>query len=426
MRNFLKGRHELRQDDSSTASSTLSSSPTTKNKIPPPMTMREQGEVMILVTTMGELGNHLQLLPAGYGVKDYLKKRHGIESDVTFYHAKSFLNDKGSQTHAKLIKCFRGLQGLEYLLPVDADTNHTHSLGSTSTIVTIPNAMTDKKKSLDTRYALPTKQSYPDENVLIRIVPSVNESIAHQRIDMALKAARQGTPEKGKWLMVLFIPLGANAMQPSRDIVQAFFPFDHNACPCQLDTVIQETDTVFHIRGFLTEFEKLKMREDKRFEELDPERVAENLLGHLSPAKHDTVAIMSRYAEAANPFLSILEKSGIPSRVLQSGSDMEDFCLLSQASRVAGHTQSTFFTWAALHLNNNLRRADAYQIKGKYQFISRDQNQTCRGFGDNITIFCHVFEARFDNSRTKSNNRRSITNTIQSNYPYGGKQRSSS
>jgi hypothetical protein len=61
--------------------------------------------------------------------------------------------------------------------------------------------------------------------------------------------------------------------------------------------------------------------------------------------------------------------------------------------------QSTFFTWAALHLNHNLVRGDVYQMEGKYQFISskNDQSEVCRGFGDNHRVFCHVYKARFPN-----------------------------
>ena len=357
-----------------------------------PLANNPNFEVLIIVTTMGELGNHLQLLPVGYDLRYHLTTRHGIDSNVAFFHYKVQSNDKGQETHAKLTRCFKGLHDLQYLSPLGHGIDHKqeagHHMASTS-VITVPQAL----RTGSAKYRVSTRRQH--EHIVIKTASA--ELLEKQMIEIStaldsLHASLES--EHDEALLVYHISLSQNPMQPTPETVKRDFAFDYEACPCDAG-VISDTDTVLHMRGFSTEFQVREKKEDHRFEELDPERVADNLLGHLSRDNHDTVAIMSRYAQAANPFLSILEKRGIPSRVLQSGSDMEDFCLLSKASRVAGHTQSTFFTWAALHLNNNLQRADAYQLRGKLQFISRDQNQTCRGFGNNHTIFCHVFEPKF-------------------------------
>lgn len=81
------------------------------------------------------------------------------------------------------------------------------------------------------------------------------------------------------------------------------------------------------------------------FVELDAERVANDLLGHLKAG--DKVAIVSRYATGVDSFINALTARGIRVRLVTGQSGMQDFCFLLKARKeIVGTTRSSFFMYA--------------------------------------------------------------------------------
>lgn len=103
--------------------------------------------------------------------------------------------------------------------------------------------------------------------------------------------------------------------------------------------------------------------ERKGFEELSPNKTANELMRHLNPG--DKVAIISRFATRVKPYVGALEKRGIVVRVVAGQSGVEDFCFLKSAQKeLIGTLKSTYALWAA-YLGNT-KRAILYQVVSPY------------------------------------------------------------
>jgi hypothetical protein len=85
-----------------------------------------------------------------------------------------------------------------------------------------------------------------------------------------------------------------------------------------------------------------------RFEELNPQRTAEELFGHLQPG--DKVAITTRFNNAVTQeYVKQLQRRGLQVRTITGQSGVQDFCFLVKARKeLVGFGISTFTTWAAL------------------------------------------------------------------------------
>ena len=85
------------------------------------------------------------------------------------------------------------------------------------------------------------------------------------------------------------------------------------------------------------------------FEELDANKTAEELFGHLEPG--EKVAITTRFPSSPGlmPYLDAFKRRGIQARVINQTSGTEDFCFLMNAQKeLVGIGKSTFFVWAAI------------------------------------------------------------------------------
>jgi hypothetical protein len=103
------------------------------------------------------------------------------------------------------------------------------------------------------------------------------------------------------------------------------------------------------------------------FEELSPERIANELFAHLTPG--DKVAITSRHIEGRDSTLHevqrLLKKRGLIVRVMENKDPMHDFCFLKHAQKeLVGTTRSTFVMWAAYLGNANITRLYTLDQKG--------------------------------------------------------------
>jgi hypothetical protein len=122
-----------------------------------------------------------------------------------------------------------------------------------------------------------------------------------------------------------------------------------------------ENETVLHVRGF--NIEMPRQWHNLGFDELDPNRTAFELLGHLSPQNNDQVALISRFDKThMQPYVDALALRNIPARSIDGNSGKQDFCILLKATRgVAGTEQSTFLSWS-VYLSNSAQRTVLYHM----------------------------------------------------------------
>jgi hypothetical protein len=108
-----------------------------------------------------------------------------------------------------------------------------------------------------------------------------------------------------------------------------------------------------HFRNFHTE---LKRAVGLGFEELNPNRTADELFGHLQPG--DKVAITTRFNNAVTKlYVQQLERRGLKVRTITGQSAVQDFCFLIKAEKeLVGNLVSTFTLWAAVLGNAKIAR----------------------------------------------------------------------
>ncbi len=83
------------------------------------------------------------------------------------------------------------------------------------------------------------------------------------------------------------------------------------------------------------------------YDELDPNRTAQELFGHLGVG--DKLAITSRFATdpSVQPYVDALTQRGIRVRVITDQSGVEDFCFMLHAKKeLVGMAESKFALWA--------------------------------------------------------------------------------
>ncbi len=83
------------------------------------------------------------------------------------------------------------------------------------------------------------------------------------------------------------------------------------------------------------------------FDELDPNRTAHELFGHLQPG--DKVAITTRYGSdpSIQPYVDALTNRSLHVRVIQDQTGVQDFCFLLRAKKeLVGVAESTYTLWA--------------------------------------------------------------------------------
>lgn len=120
----------------------------------------------------------------------------------------------------------------------------------------------------------------------------------------------------------------------------------------------QHTHKTQHFRNFIHE---LRRRAERLgYLELDPHRIAQELLGHLQPG--DKVAMVTRFdVAAAEPYLQAFRDRGLQARLIRNQTDVEDFCFLKNAQKeMIGPMMSTYFLWASLLSNSS--RVTAYLV----------------------------------------------------------------
>ena len=106
-------------------------------------------------------------------------------------------------------------------------------------------------------------------------------------------------------------------------------------------------ETVFHFRNFLQEMPRKGLQ--KGYEELGPQQVAAQVLGHLQPGAK--VAIVTRFPDSpqAQEYVDALQHRGLSVRLLQNQTALQAFCfLLSAQQEIVGLARSTFFFWAGI------------------------------------------------------------------------------
>ena len=330
----------------------------------------------IVLETVGEFGNHLQLLPFGLAFREWLQEEYYYDSSHQLASGTISLSvrqrvgnlQKSKPTVEKLQRCFPRLrETIQFMDP----------LSNTST-------WKDREEPLSKN----SSQTHSDIEMALSQSPTIEVKypfdLNRPAIEKVLYANQDNQANLSR--LIFHLPLKNNPRKRETHL-QNYFQLDYDSCGCSGEnaTLVGTHETLLHVRGFQTEVSNW---EEKRLYDLDPQNVADSLLGHLHP-KIDSVAILGRFSESLDPYVDALEKRGIATRKISGQTDLQDFCLLSRHSKVAGQMRSTFFTHAVL-LNQNLDRVDAYEIIDN----QRSRNyRPCRNMANNETIFCHVFNA---------------------------------
>ena len=149
------------------------------------------------------------------------------------------------------------------------------------------------------------------------------------------------------------------------DEIIPYFTFDSKSC-CS-NTLPKPNDSVFHFRNYKTE---LKFDDNTTnlshggCQELPPYVVANKLFRNLqqqstgsssnivSSSSFDSVAMTSRYPDSIETkqyITALADQRGIPTRIIQNHTAVEDFCfLLHTQKELVGIASSTYLKWAAI------------------------------------------------------------------------------
>jgi hypothetical protein len=322
---------------------------------------------ILIVETAGELGNYLQLLPFGIAFQHWLEDEYRVMKPPTLaVHQRIGNFQKSQPTISKLHRCFPRLRDIRFLEPSPTlmDTIQNGPIAE-SGILFVNGTGNVAPELLEVQYPFDLNRA---------------------AIENALNSRAQRDSQ-----LVFYLPLDQNprdfkSFPEIEEISQSHFHLDYESCGCSGPNMaaVEPHETLLHVRGFQTE---LANWEEMRLYDLDPERVAHSLLGHLQP-KVDSVVVMGRFFSSLNSYVDALQARGIATRKIVNQTDMQDFCLLSKSRKVAGQMRSTFF-YHALLLNHNLERADAYEIIDNQRSL---RYRPCRNLGNNETIHCHVFK----------------------------------
>ena len=153
------------------------------------------------------------------------------------------------------------------------------------------------------------------------------------------------------------------------DELRATFAFDDEACCGKtLEHPPAEDESVLHLRNFAMEMRE-SLRKQKGFQQLDKERIATEVLGHLQDG--DKIALAGRALEkdAANNsteaygIVKSIQAKNLTVRFSPGESGMEDFCFLKNAKKeLIGSSKSTFAQMAAYLAGPSLKMARLYQF----------------------------------------------------------------
>lgn len=122
------------------------------------------------------------------------------------------------------------------------------------------------------------------------------------------------------------------------------------------------SSTSQHFRHFAKELSD-EEQQLRGFEELDPERVASELMGHLSQGQK--VAITTRFANEpiVEKYRVSMQQRGFQVRVVSNQTGVQDFCFLMHAHQeLLGVAKSTFARWAAYL--GEAQRVQLYALDG--------------------------------------------------------------
>lgn len=102
-----------------------------------------------------------------------------------------------------------------------------------------------------------------------------------------------------------------------------------------------------HFRHFAKEL-TAEEQQSRGFEELDPERVATQLMSHLQPGQK--IAITTRFANEplVEEYQRVMRQRGFKVRIVTNQTGVQDFCfLLRTQQELLGVAKSTYARWAA-------------------------------------------------------------------------------
>lgn len=341
-----------------------------------------------VVETTGELGNNLQLLTHGIYFKQWAKEEHNVSVQLWLHQSRGKLR-KSAPTYLKIQKCFPNLAQTYGFLPASNEQDWEIKQWQ------------DHQEDLDkTLFEVP----FPFDSEWVQTF------LKQQRSRKSWNLSTQLSIPSTFDLPFAYIPMERNKnRRPSVTQLEDVFHFDTNNC-CK--TFPSPNETVLHIRAFNVEVPNFQTQ-GKDLYELDPDRTAQELLGHLEPGS--PVVILSRFPKSVQPYVQALKKQGLyVSRIVSDQTDVEDFCFLMHATKVAGMTRSTFFNWAllasrqhhqmakiALDLNHqpgthHQYRADVYHMYQTKTKKNHEKNKNKRKFCSHLNSFhpnvhCHEF-----------------------------------
>lgn len=123
-----------------------------------------------------------------------------------------------------------------------------------------------------------------------------------------------------------------------------------------------------HFRHFSKELSK-EEQQSRGFEELDPHRVATELMGHLKAGQK--VAITTRFdTSAVQEYVRAMEQRRLQVRVISGQTGVQDFCfLLRTKQELMGVAKSTYARWAAYLGDAERVQLYALDNAGSQEFI---------------------------------------------------------
>lgn len=301
----------------------------------------------IVVQLSGEMGNNLHKLAFAKALQWMGEDLHGIRLNLVLRHQD---HSKWLSAKKNLQECFPSLRELNF--KAGNGPHYTERL-------------LEQKLLLGGEDSNTLEVQGSSESNMTSVLHHLNHILQTKRIQQS-----SSTSSSVDTIHVPFIlanqMVGWHTLDKYREKLIDWLVFDDDTC-CPSDLPHPE-ESVFHFRNFLTELQAVTT--SLGFEELSPERTAQDLFGHLR--RGDKVAITTRFDnDLTQHYVQAMVNKGLQVRVMAGHSTTQDFCFMTKARKeLVGGQRSSFFAWAAyLGIVDNKGMVDADGNSGGIQKV---------------------------------------------------------
>ncbi len=304
----------------------------------------------LLVMLNGEFGNHMGNIIRAWGVAKNAERRFGLTTRLVFHQQiiRGSVSGKAAPTARQLKEC---ILRPTYIRAGD------FALG---------------KRLVDEGYfyELPREVFQPDQFDLQTVVDYLSDhpELIQEEMTSNSTIVENGTKVPRLMIRVQYINIFSVVDKFYDDLLKTFVFDDEICCGKTLDEPPEDDETILHLRNFATELRRESLRKARGFEQLDKDRIASELLGHLKEGDKIALAGRNLQRDAADNsteaygIVESIKAKNMTVRFSPGTSGMNDFCFLKSARKeLIGTSTSTYTVLASIMAGPSLKRATLYQ-----------------------------------------------------------------